>query len=62
MKLEKDMIQEDWEREFYKDHMFLVEHQMEVDQQYQQWVEEQENKYRSPAKIRIVKKYKLQRK
>jgi len=37
-----DFVDEDWEREFYKDHMFLLEHEMELDEQYQQWCAQQE--------------------
>ena len=45
-------IDEDWERESYKDYMYRVEHQMEMEAEWQQYEEELN---RLPAKIKVLK-------
>ena len=45
-------IDEDWERESYKDYMYRVEHQMYMEAEWQEWEEELN---RLPAKIKVLK-------
>lgn len=62
MRIEDRFVEEDWEREFYKDHMYLLEHEMELNEQYQQWAAQQEESDRQqqqPAEI-ILEIEKLQ--
>jgi hypothetical protein len=42
---------EDLEREYLKDEMFLIEREMEIEEEYRRWEEEN----REPAKIEVVK-------
>jgi hypothetical protein len=46
------MNEEDWEREFYKDYMYRVERQLEMEEEWYQWEEE---KNRKPAIIKLLK-------
>ena len=45
------IINEDFEREFLKDTMYLIEHQKEIEEEWRQFEEENN---RLPAKIEIV--------
>lgn len=45
------MIIEDFEREATKDSMFLLEKQLEMEEEWQRWEEEHNRK---PAKIRMI--------
>ena len=49
------IIAEDYEREFEKDGVYLLEEKMLVEQEYREWL----TKNRKPAKIVIVDKYKI---
>jgi hypothetical protein len=49
------IIGEDFEREFEKDGVYLLEEKMLVEQEYREWL----TKNRKPAKIVIVDKYKI---
>ena len=49
------IIDEDFEREFEKDGVYLLEEKMLVEQEYREWL----TKNRKPAKIVIVDKYKI---
>ena len=49
------IIGEDFEREFEKDGVYLLEEKMLVVQEYREWL----TKNRKPAKIVIVDKYKI---
>lgn len=40
----KDLIVEDWERESYKDSLFHLEKQMEMEWEYEEWMREQKVK------------------
>lgn len=58
MKREDDFVEEDWEREATKEHMYMIERQMEEDEAYWRWWEEQQEKQqpeRKPARIEVVK-------
>jgi hypothetical protein len=48
-----DWLLEDWE--YTNDEIYAVEKQKEIEAAWQQWEEEQENKRRKPAIIKIVK-------
>jgi hypothetical protein len=57
MKTNDDFIEEDWEREVEKDKMFLCEKVYRAEEEeFQRWIEEQDEKTRKPAEIK-VKKY-----
>lgn len=43
---------EDWEHP--NDHIYAIERQKDIEAAWQQWEEEQVNKKRKPAKIKIV--------
>jgi hypothetical protein len=46
---------EDFEREAQKDCIYLLEHKMRIEAEWQQWEEEQEKlKHKLPAKITVV--------
>lgn len=48
------MIQEDWEFEAQMDDMYLQERQNDIEQEHYNWLQEQENIKRHPAKIEIL--------
>lgn len=47
-----DFILEDWE--YPNDHIYAIERQKDIEASWQQWEEEQENKKRLPAIIKVV--------
>lgn len=49
-------LTEDVEREFLKDSIYLIEKQIELENEYWQWMEEEERRNRLPAKIEILNK------
>jgi hypothetical protein len=49
------MINEDFEREFEKDSIYLLEERMLMEQEYREWL----LKNRKPAKIVVVDKHKI---
>ena len=49
------IIAEDYEREFEKDGVYLLEEKMLVEQEYREWL----SKNRKPAKIVIIDKDKI---
>lgn len=49
-------IIEDVEREYLKDSIYLIEKQIELENEYWQWMEEEEKRNRLPAKIMILNK------
>jgi hypothetical protein len=48
----KDLLQEDWEREYLKDSLYLLEEKMRVEAEYYESIN------RKPAKIVVVKENK----
>jgi hypothetical protein len=48
-----DWVLQDWE--YPNDHIYAIERQKEIEASWQQWEEEQVNKKRKPAIIKIVK-------
>lgn len=51
------MLNEDWEREFEKDAIYLLEAKMLMEEEYRQWMIKEKN--RKPALIKIVDKDKI---
>ena len=51
----RKMINEDFEREFEKDSIYLLEERMLMEQEYREWL----LKNRKPAKIVVVDKHKI---
>jgi hypothetical protein len=49
-------IIENVEREYLKDSIYLIEKQIELENEYWQWMEEEEKRNRLPAKIMILNK------
>ena len=47
-------IQEDWEFIHRKEAVYLYEYQMQIEEEWQQWLEEQERKEKIPASITIL--------
>lgn len=47
-----DWLLEDWE--YPNDHIYAMERQHDIEVAWQQWEEEQENKKRLPALIKVV--------
>ena len=54
MNVEEQYIQEDFERIFYLDSMYIMEKQMEEEQAYWEWEEEQERRKLLPAIINVI--------
>jgi hypothetical protein len=50
-----DWLRQDWEHESQKDEIYLMEHKIQMELEWQQWEEEQENKRRKPAVIKLIK-------
>jgi hypothetical protein len=48
----KDLLQEDWEREYLKDSLYLLEEKMRIEAEYYESIN------RKPAKIEVVKEKK----
>lgn len=46
--------EEDWERTFDNEQMYIVEEHMRMEAEYQEWEEEQERLKRLPAIIEII--------
>ena len=55
MQMRITTINDDFEREFEKDGVYLLEEKMLMEQEYREWL----TKNRKPAKIVIVDKYKI---
>jgi len=49
-------IIENVEQEYLKDSIYLIEKQIELENEYWQWMEEEEKRNRLPAKIMILNK------
>jgi hypothetical protein len=49
-----DWLCQDWEHEALKDDVYLMEHKMQVQIEWQQWEEEQERRKRLPAIIKVL--------
>jgi hypothetical protein len=48
----KDLLQEDWEREYLKDSLYLLEEKMRIEAEYYESIN------RKPAKIVVIKEKK----
>lgn len=48
-----DWLCQDWEHEALKDDIYLMESRIQMEVEWQQWEEEQENKKRLPAIIKV---------
>lgn len=55
MNKEEQYIQEDFERMWHLDSMYIMEKQMEEEHQYYEWEQEQERRKLLPARIEIIK-------
>jgi hypothetical protein len=47
----EDWIEEDWEQMFAKDYMDRIEREMDIEEQWRSW---EENQQRLPAKIEVL--------
>ena len=45
---------EDWERLHELNQIYVIEKQREMEEEWQRWEEEQEQKNRKPARIKII--------
>lgn len=57
LKIMAHHLNEDWEREFEKDFVYLLEQQMLMEEEYRQWMTKENN--RKPALIKVVDKDKI---
>ena len=51
------LLNEDWEKEYDKDLVYLLEQKMLMEEEYRQWLIKEEN--RKPALIRVVDEDKI---
>ena len=51
------LLNEDWEKEYDKDLVYLLEQKMLMEEEYRQWLTKEEN--RKPALIRVVDEDKI---
>jgi len=49
-----DWILQDWEHEYFKDEIYAIEKQKQIEIEWQQWEDEQLSKNKKPAIIKVL--------